>query len=558
MKATLGRRAFIPSRLLGRNMIRQAQSALTFTETVTSRVAAILSKEIDLDDDDVAIEDFDTDVTIRKVTVNEYRECRGGVSLPRAWAVNNLDLDWTDNTVFPMHGISLGRGPSPRDDKQREFFYDLLRQCGGRNKSTDILANAMTGAGKSMAGIWLGHQLKTRTLIVVDSNKIANGWLKNLTKAYGADFVHKYVGRIQQERCEWEDKVFSIALVQSLTSGRRYPHEMYSGFGLVLFDEVQIYGSPTYNKAMSLFPARIRVGLTAENRSGSFGRMIKSHLGDTKVESKQTVLQAQAFLIKNKIEQTFYCMSDGAITTGLSRLPDRNDKIAKLIKRRGYDRGRNVLVLSDRTAQLFELFKRCRALGIPESAMGLHMGTYQTDRFVVNYSYSQEGNKQRLIVEENAQLARARIRALNRGDYSGVELSKALYNRLQRGESVMWGLSREIYEPSQAELDNITNSCQIIFATYQIFSKGVDVPRLDMGVEALPSGNLKQPLGRILRLHEGKPEPEWYAICDKVELEGPFKNASDAAAGLINTFLQGKTSTRIKALRKAKAKIIRA
>lgn len=541
----------MPARLLDRETVKKAQASLRYVEKTTTRIDAILAEQ----EYDEEQEDGQFDGP-KIVTVNEFVRCRGGVSVPRAWALKNLDLPWIDNTVSAQHSIQLGRGPKPRDDRQREFFAKLLNEAQQPGPQ-DILANANTGAGKSVAGIWLGHILGYRTLIIVDSNKIANGWLNNFRKFYGDEWTRRNVGRVQQDLCEFEDKAFSIALVQSIASrGSRYPAEFYDAFGLVVFDEVQIFGSATYAPVLGAFSARVRVGFTAENRKGAFGRLIQAHIGKPRVVSQQQVLQARAYLISNKIEQTFYCMSDGAILTGLSRLQDRNEKLAKLIKRRGYDRGRNVLVLSDRTEQLVRLRNMCVDLGVPKEAMGLHMGTYISGRYEVVYSYGK--NKLPLAVFDTLNEARAVVRLLQRG-LPSIELPKALAARLRKNpQSVIFSTRKEEYSPDQNELDNITNSCQIVFATYQIFSKGVDVPRLDMGVEGLPSGNLKQPLGRILRLYEGKPEPEWYAICDKVELPELFGNAADPAAGLINAYLSGKTKTRIAALKRANAKLTRA
>lgn len=537
-------------RLLDRETVRKAQTSLRFVEKQTTRMAAILAEqEYDEEQDGEAVN------APRTVTVNEYRLRPGGVSVPRSWAVSNLDLPWVDNTARPS-AVVPKKAPAPRDDKQRAFFANLLKEASLPGPQ-DILANATTGSGKSVAGIWLGHMLGTRTLIIVDSNKIANGWLKNFRKFYGDEWTAKNVGRIQQESCEWEDKVFSIALVQSIVSrAYRYPHAMYDGFGLVVFDEVQIFGSESYSQVLGMFSARVRVGFTAENRAGAFGRLIQSHLGKPRVISRQEVLQPRAFLIRNVIEQTFYCMTDGAILTGLARLHDRNEKLAKLITRRGYERGRNVLVLSDRTEQLVRLRNLCRELGVPDSDMGLHIGKYISGRHEVVYSYG--SNKQLLAVFDTLNEAKDAVKQLKRGQ-SSIELPKALQDRLRKNpQSVIFSTRKEEYSPSQNELDNITNSCQIVFATYQIFSKGVDVPRLDMGVEALPSGNLKQPLGRILRLYDEKPEPEWYAICDVVKLPDLFGNASDPSAGLINAYLSGKTKTRIAALKRAKAKLTKA
>lgn len=528
----------MPLRLLDRETVRRAQATLRYQEIKMDRVSAL---KAGMDYDESNEEGNSNDLNVPSI-VNEYVRRPGGVSLPRSWAMKNLQLDWQDITVFPKLKIA-GTGPTPRDDRQKEFFSQLLREARMPGPQ-DILANANTGAGKSVAGIWLGHQLQTRTLIIVDSNKIANGWLKNFEKFYGKEWTEKNVGRIQQDQCEWEDRKFSIGLVQSIAArAGRYPLSMYNGFGLIAFDEVQIFGSVQYAKVLGMFSARVRVGFTAENRSGSFGRLIKAHLGKPRVISHQQVLTPQAFLIKNEIEGGFYDKSDGAILSGLARLSDRNDKLAKLIVRRGYNRDRNVLVLSDRTAHLVELRNRCVRLGVPTEAMGLHMGSYISGRTEVVYSYGK--SKFSLAVFEDMREAHACMTALKKGKYN-IELPKALAERLRKdAQSVIFTLRKQEYVPSQIELDNITNSCQIIFATYQIFSKGVDVPRLDMGVEALPSGNLKQPLGRILRIYDGKPQPEWYAVCDTA-LHGIF----------LQGFLEGKTEARVSALKKAKAKLI--
>lgn len=553
MKAAIGSRAFIPMRLLSRKEVRRAQTALKYTEVVAQRVEAILSE---MQEDEY---EEDSNYTgPKKVTVNEYLERRDGVSIPRDYAVKNFpEIQFKDNTVFPKHKVKLGKGPTPRDDNQLKFFNDLLLASKNGIQCVDILANADTGTGKSVAGIWLGHQLKTRTLIIVDSNKIAESWLKNFRKFYGKEWTKKYVGRVQQDLCEYEGKAFSIGLVQSIAR-RKYPHEFYKAWGLVAFDEVQIFGAPHYAGVLGKFPARVRVGFTAENRKGSFGRRIKAHLGDTQVVSRQKVLQPTAYLIRNTLKQTFYCKSDGAILTGLSRVEDRNAKLAKLIYNRGWKRGRNVLILSDRTEQLVNLRNRCLKLGIPAKDMGLHMGRYESGEYEVVYSYSPSGSKRSLAVFPTFREAKSVVTSLNKG-LPSLELPRSLKDRLRKDRSsVYFGHRKRVYAPDQNELDNITNFCQLVFATYQIFSKGVDVPRLDMGVEGLPSGNLKQPLGRILRLHDDKPAPEWYAVCDRVKLEGSFGNAQDSAATLLNTFLSGKTNTRIKALQRANAKIVKA
>jgi superfamily II DNA or RNA helicase len=555
----------VPAGLLDPKRVREAKRSLTFKEISSDRVSHVLAKYAPEDND----EEFDYGQHQFKevdgeVTVNEYREVRGGVSLPRAYAMKKFPhVVWRDNTKFPIHGIPFTGSIEARDEKQDAFFTALLQEADQRGPQ-NILANATTGAGKTVAGIWLGWQLSTPTLIVVDSNKIASGWLKNFRQFFGQGWTERYVGRAQQDECDYKGKAFVIAMAQSLASRKnRYPPAFYTHFGLQIIDEVQVFGGPHFSPILYMFPARVRLHLTAENRTGSFGRLIKAHAGNTRVVSKQAVMEPYAWVIKNKLSKPFRCFNDGELLTNLSRQQDRNEKLANLIYTRGTLRNRNVLILSNRTAQLLELRDRCVALGTPLEDTGIHCGQYLTNRYVVYYTLPNSTKRNRITVKENSNAAYRMIARLRRLDWDAITaedpdfpVPTTVYNRLQAGEQLEFSTSRENFKPSTEQLDNITHSCSTIFATYEIFSKGVDVPKLDMGVEALPAGNVKQPLGRVLRLKDGKLTPEWYAIQDYLdveELQG-FEQA-DQRITILNSFFEGQTKTRFGALRGAGAKI---
>lgn len=542
MRPAIGKRAFIPMRLLDRTMVREARSSLVYEERVTQRVASILGTAAD-----------------EPVKVDECVHVGGriGLSLPRAWAMQNLSIDFEDRTVNgDMGKLERLDNVRPRDDRQTQFFGALLREAK-KPGPQDILANATTGAGKSVAGIFLGLNLNVRTLILVDRVSIGKGWLANFRKFYGDKWTEQNVGWVQQDRCDY-GKRFSVGIVQSIAA-RQYDPRFYSAWGLVVYDEVQIFGGPHFAPVLGKFPARVRVGLTAENRGGQFGQRIKAHLGDTRIVSLQEVMHPKAWLLKYKHDRTFYCYSDGALLNGLARIRRRNEKLAKLIAHRGHQRGRHVLILSNRTEQLQTLRRLCHENhGIPIEDMGLYCGKYTTDRYKVCYSLTEDGKKQTITVAETKGRADGMVNRLKQGRLDEFDLPKALYNRLQKGGSAWFHAVREEYSPTQPELDNITNSCQLIFATYEIFSKGVDVQRLDMGVEALPSGNVKQPLGRVLRIMPGKQQPEWYAIHDTVEIENKFGETPanvKQEAHILNSFFSGKTKARIAALKKANATV---
>jgi superfamily II DNA or RNA helicase len=55
---------------------------------------------------------------------------------------------------------------------------------------------------------------------------------------------------------------------------------------------------------------------------------------------------------------------------------------------------------------------------------------------------------------------------------------------------------------------------RVLFATYAMTAEATDIPRLDTAVLATPRANVLQPVGRILREYEGKPQPVVYDLVD--------------------------------------------
>jgi superfamily II DNA or RNA helicase len=545
----IGARAFVPYGLLSPEQRREARKQLTFKETSKTRVDAIIEEER-----------LGLKTGATHQLIEEYREGIAGISMPRAWTVNAyVDLPWRDRTVSVPHGIKFPKSIEPRDDAQ-SLFFNRLESEALKPGHQDIMAIAGTGTGKTVAGINLAQKLGERTLIVVDQNKIASGWIKkNFDKFYGERWVEKYVGRVQQDVFEVEGKAFTIAMAQTLAR-RSYPSSFYRSFGLIEFDEIQVFGAPNFEKLLGQFSARVRVGFTAEERGGQFGKAVRSHLGKPKVTSTQETLQPTCYMIRNNIPAPFYCENEGSLLTGLSRQTKRNENLAKLIVNKGYARDRNILVLSNRTEQLVNLRNLCLGLGVPKDVMGLHMGSYVSGRYQVMYSYGDSLSSRTLTVVNSKAEAQSVMRDVKKGNLGPEFYPAALYKRLQAGDEINLNARLEQYSPTQSELDYITNSCQIIFATYEIFSKAIDVPRLDMGIECLPSSNVKQPLGRILRLHPDKPVPEWYAIDDILPNKFDPTDSSHAArwTTILNSFFTGKTETRLASLKKANAKVVRA
>lgn len=487
------------------------------------------------------------------VKIENYWRVGDYVSLPRKWALDNIPGDYADNTKFPViPAMRHFKRIAPRDSKQHTFFMSLLAQASKLGPQ-HILANATTGAGKTVSQIWLGQQLATRTLLIVDSNKIANGYLKNFVKFFGQEWTDRNVGRIQQDQCDI-DKPFSIGMVQSLAS-RHYASKVYQSFGLVCYDEVQIYGNLAYHRVLGMFSARVLAGFTATNKGGSFGKVITGYIGNPAALSTQKVMRPDVHVVTYKLPRLISVFSDGALINDLVRIKDRNDLITRLLLDRGWGRKRVCLVLSDRIEQLQGLMKSLITSGVPESAIGLHVGEYEDGTWTVAYSYD-DGNRwikfkmsltQHLADELTRELTEAKITS-KVWDRAYIPPAVKKFVQKNRKHGIQFFPMRNTVKPSEQTLDSIANSCYIILATYRIFGKGVDYPRIDMGLEASPIGNVTQPLGRITRLLEGKPTPEWWSIYDRFI---PDNQTTVNQAEVINAFFDSKQESRKRGFRSA-------
>lgn len=138
--------------------------------------------------------------------------------------------------------------------------------------------------------------------------------------------------------------------------------------------------------------------------------------------------------------------------------------LAELI-RRVWLQNRNVLVIGKFVAHLQDLMDLCEGLGIPKADMGQYTG----ERLI-----------RRMVVGERG----PRMETVKR-----IKLKRSEYEKVKR-------------------------DAKIIFATYGVFKEGIDVPRLDCGIDVLPQSEATQVIGRIRRPQSGKPMPYWITTLD--------------------------------------------
>lgn len=368
------------------------------------------------------------------------REVADRVELPRQFALwEGLAEGATDATVEgESAAIRFTQALRPEQGPLIAEFLERLR--APRNRLGGIFS-APCGTGKTVMALRMLAEIGRPAIILVHTGALMKQWQEAIAKF--TNLPPEQVGMIQQDTCEWEGRQIVVAMVESLISNRAYPPAMFRRFGVVVLDEVHRHAAEVWGQAAQMFPARLRIGLSATpRRADGLWNIIRWHVGEVLVKAKGQG-GAKVFMVPTGVALPLSVWQGyhGAevnlarLINALAAHPQRNDLIVDELCK-AMQRGRRVLVLTDRLEHIRTL-----------SAM---------------FELLWEGDPVRI------------------GQYVG-------------------GMSGEDIERSR--------KCGLVFGTYQYAKEGLDDPGLDTLFLATPKSDVEQPIGRILRTEEGKKEP---------------------------------------------------
>jgi hypothetical protein len=147
---------------------------------------------------------------------------------------------------------------------------------GDKNKPTGGIIELSVGMGKTLLAIYLAHILKLKTLVIVNQEFLQNQWIERFN-----GFTDAKVGKIQGKVVDIENKDVVIGMVQSI-SMKDYEDNVFKEFGLVIYDEVHHYGSRVFSQALMKTAAKYTIGLTATlERSDGMVKIINWFIGNT-------------------------------------------------------------------------------------------------------------------------------------------------------------------------------------------------------------------------------------------------------------------------------------
>lgn len=298
-----------------------------------------------------------------------------------------------------------------------------------------------TGMGKTVMAIDIISKMRLKTIILVHKEFLMNQWIERI-----AEFMPQAkVGKLQGKIVDIEGNDIVIAMIQSL-SMKEYDVSIFKDFGFMIIDEVHHMGAEVFSNSLSKVVTPYTLGLSATmNRKDGLSKVFKMFLGETiHVEKRDT--SDQSVLVKS----LQYKVDDDEF----------ND-----IK---YDFRGNTQISTMIT-------KLCKYNNRSE--------------FILSYivhTLSENSEQQIMILAHNKSLL------------------KYLYEAIEHRKIANGSVGYYVGGMKEKDL-KISETKQIVIATYSMASEGLDIKTLTTLVLATPKTDIVQAVGRILRVKHEQP-----------------------------------------------------
>lgn len=303
---------------------------------------------------------------------------KGWVGVPRAWGLRQSWLmagrELKDNTVhktieWPDFVGSYRQG--------QEASVDAIVSEFDRGEYGALL-EAKTGTGKTVMGTIIAAKLKAPLLVMVHKEDLADQWRMLIDggikegKHVDPLFPNGRTGHVQGNKWDFEDKHLVTCMAQTMYSRMgKEPAGFWNQFGAIVYDEGHRYPARTFEQVMRLSPARYRYAVSATwRRKDSMECVWNWHVGNIAHRTKGVHLVGQYIQVpwntsvQDKMFKRGSFLNTAAMITAIAKSAPYNEWLAgELIK--GAKAGRQVLLVSHRTAQLADLRKRILSKGEP-------------------------------------------------------------------------------------------------------------------------------------------------------------------------------------------------
>lgn len=315
-------------------------------------------------------------------------------------------------------------------------------------------------------GVSLALLLNVPTLIVVTKEDLVHAWRKMLLNPPdapsepGMGLSPAEIGHVQADKCDWQGKRIVIGMIHSLVIDGKYPPEFWSYFGFGIFDEVHRLGADTFQEVCYKLHAFSRLGLSATpERKDRKDRVFQAHIGPVLVKGTKVPMKPKIL-----VKQTGWRIPDG-----MKYSPQRMAPVQGLI-------GRNTM----RNALIVEFV----------------LQSFNAGRITVVMSTLVDGHLHYLF--------------------------KALTAAGITGDKIGFYIGQNTSDKQLAKINlDAAKAKPVVLATFGMTKEGTDVPEWDTLVLAMPTGDVQQAIGRVMRFKKDKKQP---VVLDLVDGSRIFQN----------------------------------
>lgn len=303
------------------------------------------------------------------------------------------------------------------------------------------------GFGKTIMAIYVACYFKKKTLFISHKDFLNEQFINSI-KQFVPD---ARIGKIKQKIIDIENKDIVIATLQSLAM-KDYDSKIFNDFGLVIIDECHHIASEVFSRAFRKMNIRISLGLSATlNRKDGLRKVFEWYLGKSVYKMKTN--EKECNMIVNIHKYFVHDLNYSSIKT----MYNGTINMVSMVN--------NICNYKPRTLFIINIL-----IDILEK----------------------DNNRKVLILSER------------KNQLKDIEELIVLNNIASSSYGYYIGGMR------MSELD-ISATKQIILATYQMSSEGLNIPTLNTIILASPISDIQQSVGRILR--EKKTERKYIPLC---------------------------------------------
>ena len=375
-----------------------------------------------------------------------FKENSNEIILPLYYGINNFGINKIE--YIPRRKINIEFNNILRD-YQINIINTIKKFYFNENSKHKIFGGGIIsippGHGKTILAIYIACMLNVKTLVVVHKSFLVKQWIDKIK-----EFTNAKIGIIRQNTINVHNKDIVIGMIHSI-SMKNYDPKIFKDFGLVIFDECHHLSAKTFSKAMMKLRIPYTLGLSATlERKDNLENIIEYFLGPVMYKSK---------IIYDNLNVNIYNYELDNYEKG--RISNINDN--------------NMQFKYDIKISILASFRK-RNILIAEAIHDLI--TKDNDRKILLLSSrSNKINQLQLIKDE--------LLKLNDKYEDNIGFYTGKTSDLER---------------------KLSETKQLIFATYELANEGLDIPDLNTLVFALPpKGNLDQCIGRILRKKNNNP-----------------------------------------------------